>query len=237
MAFSWDVEHLDTTVSPFTPVGSPSEADDQHNPSSTYAFDGTDDYLTSTDKTVAVGDTHFTLACWVWQDAAEGGSRTFLNNRAVSPGTDNYFYFQAEANGRITLGYQGNSLFKASRSSIGDMDYAQWVHIISSANMTSGDVTVYKNGVETSYSAQNTGTLTGVSMADRTLAVTSVYMNSYSNGITGKVSRPKITSGTTTAAIISGAEALTEYNAEVAAIGEGFGDAYNHQVLLTTLFS
>jgi len=222
MAFSWDVEHTNLTISPFTLNGSPLVIDAQHTPNSTCALDGVNDWKSSTDKTVAVGDTHMTFGFWLYQDAQELSTKYFLANRAISPGTDNYFYLAIQTNGRVGCTYQGNGLFKASQSPVGDMDYAQWVHYIMSINMTTGDVNIYKAGVEVTYSSENTGTLTGVSMADRTLSVGSLYMDSYATGIVGRVSRVKIGAGTTTGSIITGAEALTEYNAEVASIGSGF---------------
>ena len=234
MAFAWDTEHPIMTGSPFTWVNSPVDVADLHNADATKTLvPATGHRASSTDKTIAVGDTHFTIGCYVWVDATPGDTQHFLTTINNSPGTDNYLYINVQPDGRVGCTYQGNALFKQSQSAIGDMSYAEWLHYIFSINMATGDINIYKNGVEATYSTDNAGTLTGVSMADRAIGVGSQYINTFAQGLSGSVSRLKISSGTTTGSIITSAEAATEYAAELALLG----DAYNPQVLLTTLFS
>lgn len=173
----------------------------------------------STIQTIANGHDHFTMGFWLWRDAS-GAAQRFLSTQLASPGTTYYIYFAAEANGEVNCTVQGNGVFKASRTSE-TQTFGTWEHYIVACNISSTNtgIDIYKSGVESSYTSQNTGTLSGQVMSGNALGICSKNSNAHGGtGLEGRVARLKIGSGTAASKIITSGDALIEYNAEIAAM-------------------
>ena len=215
MTIAWTDEYLDITDGTFTENGSPTKDLGQHSLSNTtYDFDKTNDYLSSSESVIDSGATKFTFGFWVFWDGASGAKYVLTTRATAAAGQ--FFYVNIHGStGRLYAIVQnagGDQLRSATSASVPS---GIWTHYVITANTTTTNIDIHENGVDTAYFLDNDklGTTDATMTAD-TLGVSSLYSDSYSAGIDGKVDRIKVASG------VEGteAEALEEYNAECAAV-------------------
>ncbi len=226
-----DKEFLDLTISPFTANGSPTVADDQHNPDSTFNFDTINDWLSSSTTPFTNGSATGTLSFWIFWDGT--GEGRFLNQRSSTAGAIGIWYCGVSALGSITLAYEetesGNEGVN-SNSSNSTLVANTWTHIAGIINLTAETCEIFKNGVEVSYSVQDNviGTPGATLTTPGTLGVMSGNSNVGSSLAGGIISRLKFWDDT----VLTDAQILEEYNNEVASVGEGFGNVDAESLLL-----
>ena len=218
--------YIDLPNDGFTVNSAPTVIDDQHNASAAYNFDGVDDYLSTTGQVANGGETQFSLSCWVKTTAANG---IILNQRSSS--SVGQFTLRLNTNKLKVWAFTNGSAYTSSTGAT-SFNTGQWVHLCATVN--GDDINLFLNGVEDTYSAQDSlaGGGFGAGGTNATLANLEVGDRSYASTVLdGDISRVKVWSGTT----LSVAQVLEEYNAEFAAIGEGFAVATGN--ILSTITS
>lgn len=219
--------YTDITVSPFTPTGSPLEIDDQHTSSSTYDFDGINDFLGSTDTPIAGTAGSGTVSMWF---KYTGTAAFFINQRTSS--STQHWYMTIQGNGRFDFVLQtssGNSVkSEAAVSTVVNDD--SWQHLLGTFDLTARDVNLFHNGSQVSYNNQDSvvGAPATAFTALPNLGIASLHNDNWSTGLDGSVSRPSFWSNT----ILTASQVLEEYNAELAAIDADGGFSNKKSLLL-----
>jgi len=208
-------KYLDLTVSPFTENGTPTQADDQHTLSSTYDFDTTGDYLSSSVTPISNGSNKFTIGLWVKPSVLN--TVHYVINQTPTVNAGQYYYCSVRSDGAVNFTVQNvNSSFFRSQTVTGVVVTNQWTHLMFTVDVALRTVDMSVNGDTPSYA---TGKYNDVdlspdaTMSPSTLGVNSAYNASYLLGFEGNISRIKFWDGTD----FSAAEMLAEYDAEYAA--------------------
>jgi len=208
------------TAPGWTSSGAPTLSDDQHNPDSCYEYDDVDDRIHNTAIPIGNGLSGYSFLLW---HQATLGSGFIANQRPISgyPGTNTAYDLSVADNGSISFSHRegDNAKHLSSIASASSFTHGTYHLFGVTVDLVTRDVNIFVDGVETTYSTQD-AQVGGPSAATANmtrLGLGSVYNDSYLAGAKGIISR-----GIFEEQVLTPAQMLTEYNNEVAAIGQGF---------------
>jgi hypothetical protein len=149
-------------------------------------FNGSTDYLTTSNANFAMGTSNFTVECWVYLTAyptsttTDGYIATWLNN------SGNGFWLGTDSSTGKLAGYVGQGA-SADGFSAGVVPLNTWNHVALTRNGST--LTVWLNGV-------SLGTASTTRSLDRTpLAIGSTYAGLYTYKTTGYITNARVISG------------------------------------------
>lgn len=200
---------------------------DQHNPGAGGEGNGTTSRLHKA-GVLASGVTDFSGIFWLKMNAPS--SDVFPISQFDSSGLQGFF-LSIESSGRLSVqALTSITEFSVSRSNPLVVDITDDVYHrvgfsveANTAGVADADLNLYVDGLEiSSYDVNNSHGGTGWQSVTATAAAQQISLLSaqhFARFVDGIISRPFMTD-----TVLSAGDFLTDFNAEVAAIGEGFGD-------------
>jgi len=212
------------TTATFTAVGSPLVASDQHGTNNTYDMDESNDLLTTTETPIGTGKDH-SLAFWMFIRTGSTGANMIISQTDTTLSRYGYrFFFDANNAKMVAFWDSGAGANLLAESTTGTVSKDVWIRVLSTVDGTTNGATsarLFLNGLEPVYSKQEKagGGYTGPTVTPSVLIV-GAERAAGGNHMRGIPSRIDYWEGT----ILTPAQALEEYNNELAAIGAGGGD-------------
>jgi hypothetical protein len=224
----------------FTENGTVTYQDDLWNPNAAVVLNGTDAFLTSSEKPFDSSEADNSFAVWATIATVQDSILLCQHDTSDVPGAaeslkiqPTTFELRADARAGSSTN-RTHSEISSSTDSWDTTDTLRHFMVTIHCSATASLIRVYMNGVEfSSYGAENTVGGTGCTAFPASGDVTGLAFGSYFNGgsrfFAGVLTRPKFWKGDR----FSEHQVLAEYNAEVAAQGEGLsGDTGNSTLRL-----
>lgn len=223
MAIAWTSEYPNINTATFTDVSAPVDTDDLWNPLAASAFDGVDDYKTSSELPLSASSgTSHTVQFWLKYTTSSSGFDFLLGQYNNASATNRTLLVNVNSTDQLTVQFftnGSNSVTSIIADGHKNWNDGNW-HMIT--GVTSGSSpAIYIDGVVASayVSQTSAGSYTGPGSDPDTL---SIGATEDGGALTlGTITRLKVAEGDAATA----GEVTAEYSSEVAAQGEGFGAA------------